>query len=188
MLALLTPPSAGEVIIAGQSASAKPLNYRKKIGVISHNTFLYNNLSAYENLLFYGRMYDVPNLKKRINEVISEVGLKYSLNDPVRNFSRGMQQRLSIARAIIHEPEILFLDEPYTGLDQAAVKILNNVLLKLKNNERTILMVTHNFEQALNMSDRLVILVGGRIVHETPGSFLTLESLKDLYLNLVEER
>lgn len=187
VLTLLTPPSEGQVYIAGQKITGNPLALRKKMGVISHNTFLYGNLTAYENLLFYGRMYDVPNVRQRIKEVIAEVGLQYSLNDPVRTFSRGMQQRLAIARAIIHDPDILFLDEPYTGLDQHAIGILNKVLLNLTNQNRTIYMITHNFEQGLHMSDRIIILVSGRIVYEASSKSLSLEELQDTYLKLVGE-
>lgn len=188
ILTLLAPPSEGQVYIDGRKASQEQLTLRKKMGVISHNTFLYANLTAYENLLFYGRMYDVPELKNRVKEVISEVGLQYSLNDPVRTFSRGMQQRLAIARAIIHNPDILFLDEPYTGLDQHAIKILNQVLSSLTNQDRTIYLITHNFEQGLNMSDRIIILVKGKIACEMPGKDLTLEDLQETYLKCVGEK
>jgi len=187
VLTLLTPTSSGEIHIAGRKVSGNSLAERKKMGVISHSTFLYGNLTAYENLMFYGRLYDVDNLKQRIKEVINEVGLRYSLNDPVRTFSRGMQQRLAIARAIIHNPDILFLDEPYTGLDQHAIEILNKVLLNLANQQRTIYMITHNFEQGLNLSDRVIILVSGRIVFEAPGKEMALEKLKEKYLHCVEE-
>jgi len=188
ILTLLAPPSEGQVYIDGRKASQEQLTLRKKMGVISHNTFLYANLTAYENILFYGRMYDVPELKNRVKEVISEVGLQYSLNDPVRTFSRGMQQRLAIARAIIHNPDILFLDEPYTGLDQHAIKILNQVLSSLTNQDRTIYLITHNFEQGLNMSDRIIILVKGKIACEMPGKDLTLEDLQETYLKCVGEK
>jgi len=187
VLTLLTPPSSGEIFIGGRKVSDNPISIRKKMGVISHSTFLYGNLTAYENLLFYGRMYDVPNLKQRIKEAIEEVGLRYSLNDPVRTFSRGMQQRLAIARAIIHDPDILFLDEPYTGLDQHAIEILNKVLLNLTNQQRTIYMITHNFEQGLNLSDRIIILVSGRIVYEASSEDLSVDTLKEKYLKYVEE-
>lgn len=187
VLTLLTAPSGGTVYIDGRKAGEDQLRLRKSMGVISHSTFLYGNLTAYENLLFYGRMYDVPKLGPRIKEVIGEVGLQYSLNDPVRTFSRGMQQRLAIARAIIHDPDILFLDEPYTGLDQHAIEILNKVLLNLTNQKRTIYLITHNFEQGINLSDRTLILVGGTIVYDKPSKELTLEQIKADYLKHVEE-
>lgn len=181
ILSLLVKSSAGKVYIDGSEADDSQIAIRQKIGVISHNSFLYDNLSAYENLTFYGKLYNVPNLSSRIEGVLAEVGLQYVLHDPVRTFSRGMQQRLSIARAIIHDPSVLFLDEPYTGLDQHAIDILNGVLARLVGHKRTIFMVTHNYEQGLELSDRVLILVKGRIVHETKTSGLTASKFKELY-------
>ncbi|MFZ5640885.1 MAG: ABC transporter ATP-binding protein, partial [Bacillota bacterium] len=152
-LALLMKPSTGEIVINGFDARKEPAAISKQLGVISHQTFLYENLTARENLQFYGRMYDVPNLRDRIYEVLNQVGLEFSLNDPVRTFSRGMQQRLAIARAILHDPAVLFLDEPYTGLDPHAIQILNRVLARLNNDNRTVFMITHNFEEGLDITD-----------------------------------
>ncbi|GAW93740.1 heme ABC exporter ATP-binding protein CcmA [Calderihabitans maritimus] len=186
ILSLLLQPTSGELLINGNKVGDNAIKLRRQIGVISHHTFLYDNLTAYENLLFYGKMYGVTNLKERIQEVIEEVGLEYCLADPVRTFSRGMQQRLSIARAIIHNPSILFLDEPYTGLDQHAIGILNRVLARLANEDRTIFLITHNFEEALKLSNRVVILVKGKIVYQGETQQLTAEQFKQLYLEYVE--
>lgn len=186
ILSLLSKPTSGELLIDGQPAQDNLLHLRRRIGVISHNTFLYDNLSAYENLKFYGRMYDVANLEQRIHQVIKEVGLQYVLSDPVLTFSRGMQQRLSIARAIIHDPDILFLDEPYTGLDPHAIEILNNVLMGLSEKERTIFLVTHNFRQGLEMSDMALILVKGRIVYRAEKNEIDPDNFKQVYLRHVE--
>ncbi|MFZ5944076.1 MAG: ABC transporter ATP-binding protein [Bacillota bacterium] len=181
ILSLLTLPTSGELMISQTSAKRVNLEIKRKIGVISHQTFLYNNLTAYENLDFYGRLYGVNDLRNRIIEVLKEVGLEFTLNDPVKTFSRGMQQRLAIARAIIHNPDVLFLDEPYSGLDQHAIDILNKVLLKgLK--DKTVFMSTHNFEQGLNNSDRVVILNKGRIVNESKTDDMSLEDLKRIYM------
>lgn len=181
ILSLLTLPTSGELMINQTSAKRVNLEVKRKIGVISHQTFLYNNLTAYENLDFFGRLYGVNDLRNRIIEVLKEVGLEFTLNDPVRTFSRGMQQRLAIARAIIHNPDVLFLDEPYSGLDQHAIDILNKVLLKgLK--DKTVFMSTHNFEQGLNLSDRVLILNKGRIVNELKSDDISLEDLKRIYM------
>jgi len=181
ILSLLTLPTSGELMISQTSAKRVNLEIKRKIGVISHQTFLYNNLTAYENLDFFGRLYGVNDLRNRIIEVLKEVGLEFTLNDPVKTFSRGMQQRLAIARAIIHNPDVLFLDEPYSGLDQHAIDILNKVLIKgLK--DKTVFMSTHNFEQGLNHSDRVVILNKGRIVNERKTDDMSLEDLKRIYM------
>ena len=180
-LALVIKPSQGKVYLDGKDAKDAEITLRQKMGMISHNTFLYDSLSAYENLTFYGKLYQVPDLPKRIDEVLKEVGLQYVLHDPVRTFSRGMQQRLSIARAILHDPAILFFDEPYTGLDQHAIDILNGVLARLASHNRTIFMVTHNYEQGLELSHRVLILNKGRIVYETKTDGLNPSQFKALY-------
>lgn len=185
ILSLVLKPSQGQVYIEGQKAEDAERKLRQKIGVISHNTFLYDNLSAYENLTFYGKLYSVPNLRERIDAVLAEVGLQYVLHDPVRTFSRGMQQRLAIARAILHEPALLFLDEPYTGLDQHAIDILNGVLIRLANHRRTIFMVTHNYEQGLELSQRVLILKKGRLVYSTETEGLSSSEFKELYRQYV---
>jgi len=185
ILSGVSSPSAGELYIDGVKVGREALKVRQKVGVLSHNTFLYPNLSARDNLKFYGQLYGVKNLEQRINDTITEVGLEYALADPVRVFSRGMQQRLSIARAILHDPEILLLDEPYTGLDQHAVEILNHVLLNLSRRQRTIILVTHNFDLGLNLSDRVLILNRGRLVWQCPARGLELTALKTIYLDFV---
>jgi len=105
---------------------------------------LYENLSAYDNLKFYGKLYGIKELEFRIKEVLDLVELFHRRNELIRNYSRGMQQRLSIARALIHDPDIIFLDEPYTGLDQHASNILTSILKNLFSNKKTIIMVTHD--------------------------------------------
>ncbi|MDW7674724.1 MAG: heme ABC exporter ATP-binding protein CcmA [Bacillota bacterium] len=185
ILSLLVNPTEGELLIGGQKVEDNLVELRKNIGVISHNSFLYDRLTAYENLKFYGEMYGVDNLKERAFEVIEEVGLQYAMSDPVGTFSRGMQQRLSIARSIIHNPKVLFLDEPYTGLDQHAIGILNNVLAQLNKNGRTIFMITHNYEQGLELSDRILIVYKGKITYQEETTSLGPARFKQIYLEQV---
>ena len=162
---------------------------RRMIGVISHHSYLYGNLTARENLLFYGRLYQIPNLDERVDEVIAEVGLNLFFNDPVRVFSRGMQQRLAIARAILHNPRILFLDEPHTGLDQQAISLLNSVLKGLKDQRRTVVMITHDLNVGLAMSDEIMILSKGLVRYHGPSSEVGgLAELRELYLEKVGGR
>jgi len=185
ILSMLMKPSTGTVTINGVNVREETAKVRNLIGVISHQTFLYDSLTAYENLDFYGRMYGMDNLRDRIYAGIKEVGLEFSLNDPVRTFSRGMQQRLAIARAIIHQPDILFLDEPYTGLDQHAIEILNGVLNNLNIRDRTVFMITHNFDQGLELSDRVLIILAGRVAYEGMVDGLNPAEMKSIYLNTV---
>jgi len=139
---------------------------RRKIGVISHETYLYHELTAAENLRFFGRMYSAEDIDSRINDLLKQVGLSYRKNERVRTFSRGMKQRLSIARALIHDPPILLLDEPYTGLDQHASTMFDRILGEMNAHEKTRILISHDIERGISMCDRAIILTDGRVVHE----------------------
>ncbi len=181
VLATLLRPTAGTVRIAGLDIRSDSRRIRREIGVISHHTFLYDELTAYENLKFYGRMYDVPNLEERIHDLIARVGLTPRLHDRVGTLSRGMQQRVSIARAMIHNPSVMFLDEPETGLDQNAVAMLQEVLDGFHAEGRTMLMTTHSLERGLEMGNHIAILARGKIVFEESKRSLNLASLREAY-------
>lgn len=161
-------PTEGRVYVGGLDVVRQADELRARTGVISHHTYLYPNLSALENLRFYGKMYGVEDLDDRARALVEQVGLTGREDDRVGTYSRGMQQRLSIARALLHEPEIMFLDEPYTGLDQHASSMLRRVLETLHTGERSILLVTHNLEQGLEMCDEVAIQVMGRMVYRRP--------------------
>ena len=187
ILCSLMRPTSGEILIAGLD----PLHERealcKTIGVISHQTFLYNNLSALENLRFYGKMYDVPDLKDRIETLLELVGLSEYQDEPVQTFSRGMQQRLSVARAIIHDPEMLFLDEPYTGLDQHGAEDLKKLLKKFRSQGKTILMTSHNIDRGLELCNQSAILKSGRLVYKEEMTSNLKDNFKQIYFNLTGE-
>jgi ABC-type multidrug transport system ATPase subunit len=181
VLTTLLKPSAGSVRIAGLDIHDSSVTILRKIGVVSHQTFLYDELTAYENLKFYGKMYDVTNLEERIYDLITKVGLASRLHDRVRTLSRGMQQRLSIARAMIHNPSIILLDEPETGLDQYASAMLGEILNTLSTGEQTMVMTTHNLERGLEMGNRIAILAEGKIVYQESKQALNLGSLQEAY-------
>ena len=188
LLATLSKPSAGSVRLAGLDLRESVVEIRRKIGVVTHQTFLYDDLTAFENLKFYGRMYDVPNLEERIHEVITVVELESRLHHRVHTLSRGMQQRLSIARAVLHSPSIMLLDEPETGLDQSATAMLGEVLDTLSGGKRTVVMTTHSLERGLEMGDRVVILAEGKIVYEESKRSLDVASLREAYHHLTGAR
>ncbi len=184
VLATIIKPSSGNVRVAGFNVRDSPVQSRRKIGVVSHQTFLYDNLTALENLKFYGRMYDVPNLEERIHEIITKVGLASCLHRQVRTLSRGMQQRLSIARAVLHRPSIMLLDEPETGLDQYATAMLREVLDVLSAGEGTVVMTTHRLEYGLKMGDHVAIMAEGRIAYSKSKQSLDVDSLRQTYYRL----
>ncbi len=186
ILSTLAKPASGKLTINGHDAVKSPEKARAVIGVISHDPFLYENLSAFENIRFFGALYGVSGTDDRARELIDRVGLGRRAHDLVRNFSRGMKQRLAVARAIVHDPAILLLDEPYTGLDQHGAGVFGEMLSMLKTGSRTILMTTHNIEEGLDRSDRVGILAGGRIVYESRREGVQKSEFREIYLSRVE--
>lgn len=166
MLCGAVRPTRGTVRIAGEEVGGEEEGWRRKIGLLSHQTFLYPGLTAAENLDFYARLYSLPGRKARGAEALRDVGLLERAGDRVRTFSRGMQQRLALARTLLHDPEVVFLDEPYTGLDPHASAMLRSVLDRLKDGRRTVVLVTHNLSQGLEQADRVAVQVGGRWVSD----------------------
>jgi heme exporter protein A len=185
ILATLGKATRGTVRMDGFDLADGSVDVRRQIGLVSHQTLLYGDLTPDENLHFYGRMYDVPDLEGRIVAVLRQVGLEGWRHDPVRTFSRGMQQRLAIARAILHQPSVLLLDEPDTGLDQHAAEMLHELLAVVGTKGRTVLMTTHNLERGLLMGDRVAILAGGRIAYEAHKSALDMEGFREIYYRSV---
>ncbi len=181
VLATIMNPSSGKVLIDGLNLKNHAEEIRRRIGVVSHQTFLYSSLTAYENLKFYSRMYDVPRAEERIREAVAMVEMTSRLNDRVGILSRGMQQRLSIARSLLHKPSIMLLDEPETGLDQQASSILWKVLQPEGGEKHTIILATHNLERGLELADRLLILDKGKIVYQNTKQALELATLTEAH-------
>jgi heme exporter protein A len=166
MLCGAVRPTRGTVHLGGVELGGDDDGWRRRIGLLSHQTFLYPGLSAAENLDFYARLYALPDRRTRVADGLREVGLLDRAADRVRTFSRGMQQRLALARTLLHDPEVVFLDEPYTGLDPHASAMLRGVLDRLKDGRRTVVLVTHNLSQGLEQADRVAVQVGGRWVSD----------------------
>lgn len=181
IVATLLKPTAGEVKIGGWALPQHGHRVRRYIGLVSHQTLLYGDLTAAENLHFYARLYSVPDAEVRIGRALKQVGLAARQRDPVRTFSRGMMQRLTIARATLHEPEVLLLDEPYTGLDQDAAQLLDELLLREKADGRTILLITHDLVHGLDLCDRIAILNRGKIVASLNSQEVTSGEFLELY-------
>ncbi len=181
ILASLSRPTMGVVQIAGYQLPHQAAAVRRRLGVVSHLPLLYGDLTAEENLVFYGRMYGIEALGRRIDEVLDLVGLAARRRDLVRTFSRGMQQRLAIGRAVLHDPEVLLLDEPHTGLDQDASAMLDDVLRQVAARGRTVVMTSHDLARAADLAGRFDVLSRGVIQASINASQLPQDGLLAFY-------
>ncbi len=181
ILASLSRPTLGEVRVAGYRLPHHAAAVRARLGVVSHLPLLYGDLTAEENLRFYARLYALRGVEARITEVLKLAGLEARRKDLVRTFSRGMAQRLAIARAVIHDPDVLLLDEPYTGLDQDASSMLDGVLRSVTAQGRTVVMTSHDLARAEDLAGRFDILSRGRIAASAGRNELRKSNLLSFY-------
>jgi heme exporter protein A len=166
MAAGLMRPTRGSLSVEGFDIGKQADEARRRIGFLSHNTFVYKDLSPLENLKFFCRLYGVPDSEERLIDLLDRVGLRGRANEPVRAFSRGLQQRVGIARALLHGPSVILLDEPYTGLDAKAAQTLNGMLDEALAAGKTIVLTTHDLDQGLRAATRALILDRGNVVHD----------------------
>ena len=181
ILSSLSRATLGEVSIAGYSLPNQAAAVRRRLGVVSHMPLLYGDLTAEENLRFYGRMYGLEHLEQRIDGVLDTVGLVPRRRDLVRTFSRGMQQRLAIGRAVLHDPDVLLLDEPHTGLDQDACAMLDDVLRQVTAQGRTVVMTSHDLSRAEDLAGRFDVLTRGVICASARAADLPRDGLLAFY-------
>lgn len=182
----LSRPTAGRIAVGGWEIPKEAAAVRAQIGVVSHKSLLYENLTARENLRFFGRLYAIQpaELNTRIDRLLKQVGLEKRGDDLTRTFSRGMQQRLSIARALIHNPHVLLFDEPYTGLDQQAASTLDTLLQDARSEGQTTIMVTHQIERAARLASRVIILNRGRVGFDADASTIDTSQLASTYADI----
>jgi heme exporter protein A len=187
ILASLSRPSIGEVRIAGYQLPNQAAAVRRRLGVVSHLPLLYGDLTAEENLRFYGRMYALDHLDRRVMEVLELVGLLARRRDLVRTFSRGMQQRLAIGRAVLHDPEVILFDEPHTGLDQDACVMLDTVLREVAARGRTVVMTSHDLARAADLASRFDVLSRGVIAASVQRGEINPNDLLAFYRQSLQE-
>jgi len=188
ILATLSEPSTGEVFVDGRSSYEDPVMARKAIGFVGHSTYTYDDLTALENLRFYWRMYGLPaaEFQKVGPGLLGRVGLSHRVNDRASVFSKGMRQRLAIARALLHSPKVLLLDEPYSSLDQKGVDILSQVLAEERSRGCSILVVTHDLQRIGAVADRADILAGGRVAQSFDPAAIKRGDLEKSYRTITE--
>lgn len=168
LLAGLSRPSRGQVLFRGQPRERDPLLFRRSLGVVSHGPFLYPHLTGEENLVFFGRLYGLERPERKARELLEAFGLSLFGRDAVSTYSRGMVQRLALARALLHEPALLLLDEPFTGLDESGKSLLTSLLRSFRERGGAVLMVSHDIGESLSLADRYLVLEDGRIAREGP--------------------
>ena len=182
ILATLMRPDAGVARVAGLDLARAGQSARRMIGVVTHDTLLYDNLTGYENLRFYSQMFGLDEVDDRIEAVAARMGLTARLHQRVSTLSHGLRKRFSIARALLHDPPILLMDEPETGLDQEALAFLDDVISGPSEPYRTVVMTTHNLERGLALGDRLAILSNGGIGHLESVDAAGAAALRNTYL------
>jgi heme exporter protein A len=187
LLATLIRPSAGQATLDGTPLSQRSAraSLRRRIGFLSHQSMLYERLTARENLLFYARMYGVADPEGRIAQLFTLVELEGREEDPVEEYSRGMQQRLALARALVHDPDLVLLDEPFSGLDPRAAQRLARLLAQLTRAGKAVLFSSHDLETGLSVAHRVAVLSGGVLAYESPRERTTLEMLTRTYASMV---
>jgi heme exporter protein A len=168
VLAGLLKPDRGEVRFGGERLVRGNAAHRRRVGLISHYSLLYDGLTAAENLVFYARLYGIADPRGAAARALAGVGLGSRAADQVGTFSRGMVQRLAIARALLHDPDVMLLDEPFSGLDQRAAAALRDLLGRLRAERRTMVLVTHNIDEGLELATHVAIQVAGRFTSVGP--------------------
>lgn len=184
MLATLSRPTQGCIVISGVDAREHPDKARERIGLISHNSMLYRDLTAEENLLLSARLYGVANARERVAEMLEAVELSHRRLDTVGTFSRGMTQRVCIARALLHDPKVVLLDEPYSGLDPHAIEIFDGLIERVRS-DRTFVMVSHDLQKGFGACTHALVLARGKKVAFAPREDIDFAAFEDLYRRTV---
>jgi heme exporter protein A len=184
MLATLLRPDAGTLRVAGAEIPKQSQRARQHIGYLGHDPMVYLDLTAQQNLELFADLYGVEDARDRIAAAIGRVGLLARTHDPVRTFSRGMAQRLGIARLTLHEPRLLLLDEPYTGLDSEGARVLDEIVEGVVT-PKGLVMVTHELDRALALTDQVIVLRAGRVVSRVASADVELAGFREEYQELI---
>ncbi len=186
ILSTQSKPDAGAIQVAGFNPGKNPQAIRRRVGVVAHETFLYEDLTCQENLVHYGRLFGLEDPHKKADEALSKLGLADRAGSRVRSLSNGMQRRLSIARAILHRPQILILDEPEAGLDRESIASLHSRLEEWTGAGLTVIMSTHDLDLGLSWAHRAAVLSGGRIHFPSPDEYMDGAQVRQMVASALE--
>ena len=187
ILAGVMCPDEGQVLLDGNVVVGSERQWRKEVGLVTHQTMLYDRLTAVENLSFYSKLFSLEDSERRIRDALEGLKIKEVADQPVGSLSRGFQQRIALASALLHDPKILLLDEPYIGLDLYASRLLRDLISQLKDGERTVVLVTHNFGQGLELADRIAIQVSGQFIFTGSSDGVELTEFEEFYCRKIED-
>lgn len=180
-------PTKGEIFYNNKPVYKELNTYRKKLAFLSHKTFLYDDLSAYQNLLFFAKLYNHRDPAQKVLELLELLELNSRKDEPVKYYSRGMQQKLTIARVMINDPQFIFFDEPYTGLDSRAEELLSTIILKKKEEQSIIVLVSHDIEKSYNIATKIMILNKGEVYYSGDKKEVTLPQIMKMYREVLEQ-
>lgn len=181
IIATLARPSSGSVSLFGKDVRRALAPVRRRIGLVTHQSLLYSSLSGFQNVLFFARMFGVDDAPDRAREILAKMGLEYRMDDALSTYSRGMEQRCAIARALVHRPDVLLLDEPFSGLDPDAAARLHDLLANPEEGSRTVILTTHDLTRGAELADRVAILARGHLVFDTPVEQIAVGAMPDIY-------
>ncbi|MCG9129914.1 heme ABC exporter ATP-binding protein CcmA [Candidatus Poribacteria bacterium] len=181
ILSTLLRPTSGKLKIENTDAIADYLQVRHTLGVIVHEQLAYPVLTPYENLKFFGQMYDVEDIETRCNTLLDEVGLNRFIHEPVHTFSRGMTQRFMIAKALLHNPSILLLDEPFSGLDASAKQFVTDRITQEQQNDKSVVVTTHNIELGYIVGTRFLFMINGELEEIAHKNTIEQDTLQQMY-------
>ena len=181
IIASLSRPSTGSVELFGEDIRRAPAHARQRIGFVTHRSLLYSSLSGFQNVHFFARMFGVDNAADRTHEILSVMGLEHRMDDEVFTYSRGLEQRCAIARALVHRPDVLLLDEPFSGLDPDATARLQNLLAEPEGLSRTVILTSHDLTHGVTHADRVAILTRGRLAFTAPAEQIAAGTMPEIY-------
>ncbi len=181
MLAGLIKPSAGTIRVLGLDSVHDAMRLRHAVGFLAHQPYLYEELTALENLLFFARLYAIEGARERAQDLLQRVGMAKRMHERARSLSRGQLQRVAWARTLLHDPHLLLLDEPETGLDQEGHELIDTLLAEHHARGGSVLFTTHQFERAVGLSDSVALLSAGRVVYQKSSSEVSVDELQRVY-------
>ena len=187
VLSTLAVPTSGTALVCGCNVDSQSIEVRRQVGVLSHESFLYDSMTAAENLRFFAKMHLTPASREHIDNLLEHVGMLDRADSPVGTMSRGMMQRVALARCLLHDPQVILLDEPYSGLDPHGVDILTQYIKDLRSRGRTMLVTTHQLSTGLQVADDVAILARGRLCYHAASKEVSHDDFRRQYAATVSE-